>query len=62
MKEARLIKHGTQSKQPPKQVQAAQSMQTAIVRTAVKTVRAWVQEHQTVERLTPRQQFAALFS
>ena len=62
MHKARLIKHGTQSKQQPKQAQSAQSVQATILRTAVKTVRAWVKEHQAAERLTPQQQFAALFS
>ncbi|MBI1759859.1 MAG: hypothetical protein HYR56_00345 [Acidobacteria bacterium] len=62
MHKARLIKLGAQSNQRTKQAQSAQRVQAASLRTAVKTARAWVKEHQTAARLTPQQQFAALFS
>lgn len=62
MHKARLIKLGTPRNQQSKQAQPAQNVQATILRTALKTAQAWVKEHQTAARLTPQQQFAALFS
>ena len=62
MRQAKLIKRGEQNEQKPVPPQTAEKAQVATVRAAIKTVRAWVKDHQETEPLNPRRQFAALFS
>lgn len=62
MNRAKLIKREEVLEHERRATEGRVAAQPSLVRTTVETVRDWVKEHRTLDRVNPREQFAALFS
>lgn len=62
MKRARLVKQKDLLDSKQQQAQEQPPTEKPTVRKAVVTVNEWVKKRRSVEQLSPREQFAALFS